>query len=274
MARSRNRYSRAQLRARYRKPRRSGTSKWFYGAITLVVVAGVVGIVALRPTNAGVHPLPADPATGLPTDHWHAALGVDVCGEWLAPPDEFETPPGSFAKTGIHTHGDGYIHVHPFFRSESGNKATLGRFLANGGWTAAEDELTLWVGLAADPERIEWADGDRCPAGTEFEGRRGVVKWAVDCKVRSGDPSDYKIRDQDVIALAFLPRDEKIPVPPNAGDRPDVDQKGVTPEAASKRGCAPTQQGNPGQSPIATTTSVPGATTPSSSGSTTPTSTP
>ena len=41
------------------------------------------------------------------TDHWHAAYGIYICGT-LEPPFTDDADPN-----GIHTHGDGVIHIHP-----------------------------------------------------------------------------------------------------------------------------------------------------------------
>ena len=80
MARSRNKYSRAQLRARYRKPRRRGGATWFYGALAVIVVAGVLGIVFARSDNSAPPPSrrePARPDDRPAGDHWHEVLGVE-----------------------------------------------------------------------------------------------------------------------------------------------------------------------------------------------------
>ena len=69
----------------------------------------------------------ANQATGEPGDHWHSYLGVNICGEWLPNVPEFEAPVGSpvgSRNAGIHSHGDGLIHTHPFVSSEEGKNAT------------------------------------------------------------------------------------------------------------------------------------------------------
>ena len=68
---------------------------------------------------------PSSPPAPTPTppvanqDHWHAAYGVYLCDDF-APPITDERDP-----KGIHTHGDGIIHIHPFVRSSPGKNATL-----------------------------------------------------------------------------------------------------------------------------------------------------
>jgi len=273
MARSRSKYSRAHIRARVRRPRKRGGAQWFYGAMAAIVVLGIVGIVFARGegTSAAGPPQPGNPTTGEAGDHWHSAFAVNICGEWIAAPGEFEqVADNPNVQPGIHTHGDGFIHTHPFTRSEGGDKATLGRFLDYGGWGVSEDSIdlgedpTAWEGLAADPGKRTWSDGDTCPPDTPMAGKKGVVKWSVDCKAQEGDPADLKLRDLEVIAIAFLPKGEDIGVPPNASATPAADS-GSEPTPLNVEGCS---TAGPGGDTTATT--LPAATT----DTTTPVSTP
>lgn len=239
MATSRKKYTRARIRARGRRPKKRGGSQWFTLAMAVIVVLGIVGIVLARSGtgSADVPPQPGDPSTGAPGDHWHAALAANVCGEWLGPPSEFETAADNQnVRVGIHTHGDGFMHIHPFTKSEGGDNATFGRFLSYGGWEASTDSLKLWAGPASAPARTSFSNGDTCPKGTEFAGKKGVVKWSVDCRPKTGDPSELKLRDQLVVAVAFLPKSEPIGVPPNANAAPANDGGDAT--ALSSKGCS------------------------------------
>src|SRR5919108_289734 len=106
------------------RPRRQKRSALGYSVImTLVVVLGIAGIALSRgdrnPGSGGV-----GPAIG---DHWHAALGVNVCGQWKPNTPQYES--GS----GIHSHGDGFIHIHPFGRAGAGKNASVGLFLEGAG---------------------------------------------------------------------------------------------------------------------------------------------
>jgi hypothetical protein len=221
MPRSRNRYSRAALRSRYRKPRRrrGGTAAW-NTAIVAVVVAGLAAVFLVRSSNSAASsgpPRVANQAANRPGDHWHAYLGVDICGVWLGNAPAFETaadnPKGP--NVGIHSHGDGLIHVHPFVSSEAGAQATLGKFLTYGGWSASSDSLHMWSGPTGAESDTSWSDGDKCTVG-DFKGKRGTVQWAVNGKAQSGNPSDVKLKDGQVITLAFLPATVKPPLPPLA----------------------------------------------------------
>src|SRR4051794_29142850 len=177
MPKSEQRYSRKAMRSKYRKPkrRRGGSTGWNV-AIAVLVVVGillVVVFVADRRSSdiSNSRPLAADQATNQPGDHWHTYLGVNICGEWLAGAPAFEKAndnQGDFApNVGIHSHGDGLVHTHPFTPSEQGGNATLGHFLDNGGWSMSDDELDFsggypWSGPPSAPDKRDWSNGDTC----------------------------------------------------------------------------------------------------------------
>lgn len=201
MARGPAKTSRAAARARARsvRPSRRGSGPWFW-AIAAVVVVGVVLVVVSRSEESSEA---ASPVIG---DHWHAALGVNVCGTWLDAPPEFEDA------SGIHSHGDGLIHLHPYQADAQGRNANVGRFLRGGGWEASEDSLVLWDGS-------EWEDGDRC------DGEPGRVVWKAapledwkrgDVPVRTGDPADFAPKNGDIVAIGFLPEGVELEEPPTA----------------------------------------------------------
>src|SRR5919201_6166836 len=151
MPKSRSRYARAQARARYRKPKRRGGSMGWNLGIALVAVLGVallIWTVASRRSEAVAAPRAGNPTTGQAGDHWHASLDVYACNQWLPPAPEFETKADNpDIRVGIHSHADGLIHIHPFNSSESGDNATLGRFLEYGGWSASSSSIDLWGGV-------------------------------------------------------------------------------------------------------------------------------
>ncbi len=262
---NRKKYTRARIRSRARRPKKRAGGGWFYGAIAAIVVLGIVGVILARPTSSSaVPPQPGDPTTGAPGDHWHAALAANVCGEWIGPPATFETAADNpNVRVGIHTHGDGFMHIHPFTKSEGGDNATLGRFLTYGGWDASEDSLSLWAAPTFAPNQKSWSNGDKCPTGSSDAGKRGVVKYSVDCVEKSGNPSDIKLEDGEVVAVAFLPKSVDIGVPPNATAAPADD--GGTTTALNAKGCS---TAGPGASEV--TTTLPAAT----DSTTTPSSTP
>jgi hypothetical protein len=248
MTPSRRRPARAQIRARYRKPSRTRSSRWFYSTLAVVVAAGVALVVVSlhSSSSSAVPPQPSDPATGAPGDHWHTAFGVNICGQWLPNPPTFETTADNpNVRAGIHTHGDGYIHIHPFFSYEGGTHASFGRFFTYGGWSVSDTSLSVWSGPGADPTKKDWSNGERCPPGTPDAGQAGFVRWAVNCATKTGDPASYRLKDQQVFALTFIPKNQPIPVTPNAAIAPAADG-GNTAGAVATSKCKPSAVNNPG----------------------------
>ncbi len=267
MARSRNKHSRAARRAKARRPHQRGSSRWFTVTITVVVLVGVIGVVmasgVLTRGDSASANAPQPPSADNPSgDHWHAAFAVNICGEWLPNPSEFETAADNpNVRTGIHTHGDGFVHIHPRFSSEGGDNATLGKFFDYGGWSVSEDSLDVWTGPTSDRQKTSWSNGDRCPdaGGVAGKGEAGRIVFEVDCKSEGGDPSDHRFADQEVVAIGFLPKGKTLGAPPNAASAPANDAGvGNTPEAIDKAGCRPSGQNNPG---VAETTPTTGAAT-------------
>jgi hypothetical protein len=214
MPKSRSRYARAQARARYRKPKRRGGSFGWNVGIALIAVLGIallIWTVSSRRSSAEAAPRAANQATGEAGDHWHASLDVYLCTEWLTTPaPEFETKADSGdVRVGIHSHGDGLVHIHPFNSSESGENATLGRFLEYGGWSVSSTSFDLWDGPDGQP--VQKNNGDECtmPDGSK---KKGTLTWYVNGKKRSGNPADYRPKDQDRIALVFAPEGTEVDV--------------------------------------------------------------
>lgn len=178
---------------------RPGTKKsyaWPVG-IGLVVLLGV-GLIAAsaagRDSSASSAPILGD--------HWHAAYGVNVCGEWLPPlrdvvPDE----------TGLHTHEDGLIHIHPFSTRYTGDRATLNAWGETVGVELDEGSLTL-------PDR-QLTDGDDC--GGE-PGVLRVTTWDSPADTEGqelgGDAGDHAFVDGEVITISFQPEGTPVEQPP------------------------------------------------------------
>src|SRR5258705_13177029 len=99
MPQSRTRYQRAAMRSKYRKPkrRRSGSFGWNV-AIAVVIIVGVVAVMLTRgssDSSGSGPPRAANQAANVAGDHWHTALDINVCGEWLDPAPAFEKPADS-----------------------------------------------------------------------------------------------------------------------------------------------------------------------------------
>jgi hypothetical protein len=199
---SRNRRRAAAVRAR---KTRSGSPFW-YVATAIIVIVGVIFVVIARGNNTAT----AAPQSG---DHWHAALGVYLCdhwdgdGDWAWPTQTADGAPGragSGLYAGLHSHGDGLIHIEPQTSDEMGKHATVGTYFKFGGWKLSDKEISF-VGETKQA-------GDKC--GT----KPGEVRYMVNHVEKKGNPADYKIEDGDVIVIAFVPADfdmKKIQDPPS-----------------------------------------------------------
>ncbi|MGH2685267.1 MAG: hypothetical protein ACRDJP_07365, partial [Actinomycetota bacterium] len=76
----------------------------FPGAIAIIGILGVLLIAFARGEDAADADVP--PRIN---EHWHAAYGVNICGDWDQPLVDTQND-----RLGIHTHEDGIIHIHPF----------------------------------------------------------------------------------------------------------------------------------------------------------------
>lgn len=113
-------------------------------------------------------------------DHWHAGYAVWDCatnrgfgGFYL-----------SFSSTndplGIHSHGDGVIHIHPWDESASGENATMSHFFEA-------------VGVQVTPEAIVMPSGKILASGAECAGKPSIItvrRWR-DINSLERDPIVY-----------------------------------------------------------------------------------
>src|SRR6476469_5448461 len=155
------------------RTRRGSSSLLWPGLMALVVGLGSAGIVysldQRQPDNT--RPLPA--ANGVAGDHWHAALGVDICGTFAPNVPDSGTDP-----LGIHTHGDGVVHIHPFSGVSSGKRAILQIFFDTTGLKVNASEIKL----TTDPTTHK--NGDKCESGTVGTAKVQTKVWDT------RDPSD------------------------------------------------------------------------------------
>ncbi|MCP3855283.1 MAG: hypothetical protein GY745_23605 [Actinomycetia bacterium] len=196
-------------------------------------VAGVVvlglGLVLIARSGRDSFDLAAPPRIN--QDHWHVAYGVYDCVAESDSDDGFlpiytdQRDPG-----GIHSHGDGIIHIHPRSTAAAGPNADLGVFLDAVGATLSEDEFD--PGVAGDARGA----GDECSNGEP--GIPQVAFWsdadelAQPDVVATTDLQDLQwIGDGGAVTIAFAPEGADIPPPlrsiPNLSRLTDV--PGFTP---------------------------------------------
>ena len=101
--------------------------------VALVVVLGALLVFWARTDREAT----SAPRVG---DHWHSAYDVYVCDTFRSK-IVLETDPN-----GIHSHGAGLIHIHPFNKLASGRDAVLGEFFAAFGGFIDDQSFMLDTG--------------------------------------------------------------------------------------------------------------------------------
>ena len=106
--------------------------------MVLVVLLGVVLILVARGERADNAPA-GPPRLG---DHWHSLYAIYNCDDFVLDvyPNDVED------LSGIHTHGDALIHIHPFHTGVTGQFATMGAFMRE-------------IEVEFDDSKIELPDG-------------------------------------------------------------------------------------------------------------------
>ena len=157
---------------------------WVPVAVIIAVVFGILGALFFVGSAA------AGPRVG---DHWHATYEVIVCGE---PQPNVRQWSG-----GVHTHGNGTMHLHPQTRFEEGVGARLVRWFEYGGDALGTGAKLTKDELQLPGERETWKNGDQCPDGTE-----GVLQVFVN-GVKMDDWRRYIPQDGDQIRIEFGPEE-------------------------------------------------------------------
>ena len=180
-----------------------GARPWgWYLSMGLVVLLGTVTIVTSRnERQAASNPLksekprPADRSKNFTGDHWHAAYGIYLCDGFQPPITSDKDPQG------IHTHNDGVIHIHPFTRVVSGRRATFGVFADTVGLSVSEDRVKV-------PGGKSYKNGDKCGK------KKGEVQVFLNGDKRLGDPKKIRLRNRDLLVIAFAPAGAEFPKEP------------------------------------------------------------
>ena len=182
-----------------------GRTPWlWYSVMSVVVVLGVLGVVVSR---SDLDEAAADPPA-IGKDHWHAAYGVNICGK--VQPGLNDTQGDRY---GIHSHGDGLAHIHPTSANAAGKKATLGVFLEEVG----VDLTATSIDMPGDaPER---KNGDKCGSKA---GKVQVAVWETPdddtATVVKGDPNKLRLKQAQVIMIAFVAEGTKLEKPASASE--------------------------------------------------------
>ena len=192
--------SQARTARRHRNRRRKRAIR-----LGLLVAVGLVGLLFIAGLFAPGLPISIGTANSpIIGDHWHAKYTVNVCDYEL---DPFPVSPG-----GIHSHGDGDVHIHPRSASESGENATLALFFNSIGGELTDTTMTLpdvynTLGRVAGRTYsfAQDAAGEACPELTDEE-RAGVGLRSLQVMVNgviNETPSSYVPQDGDEIEIMF-----------------------------------------------------------------------
>jgi hypothetical protein len=236
--------------------------------VTAVVVCGV-GLVGFARSSRDANAAPLSQANEN-FDHWHAAYGFSFCGEFQYGSEGTYLTDFLQDPQGIHTHGDGVIHIHPFLDSAGGRNARMRIFLDDVNLQVSDDEIVF-------PDGETWTEGeDTCPdpddpEGEPVDGEIVLAKWnsaqdAADGErpndVLTEDFGDVRFQnDLEAYMFAFVPEGEleDIPVRPgimeSLGNLSDVAQE--NPEADLDAPGSTTSSTEPASG---STTTVPGDT--------------
>lgn len=171
---------------------------WVPVVVIIFVVFGILGLLFVTRSATG--------APRIGKDHWHATYQYIVCGKKQP---NFPTWEG----VGVHTHGDGVIHIHPFTPSEEGQGASLENWFKYGGGTLSGDTVR------APGSSKEYHNGDTCDDGTA-----GTVQVSVNHR-KLDDWSRFIPHDGDAVRIVFGPPE----------DITQLDDRQIIPDAQATR---------------------------------------
>jgi hypothetical protein len=190
----------------------------WYATLAVVAALGVFLVAFSRNQELNKGQQAAKVPPRINQDHWHSSFSVYICDHFMPNVPLFESVDG------VHTHGDGVIHIHPYTPQASGNGATLGFFLKSdssngtgGTFKLSATEIKPAV-ISTDTnalDRKDWHNGDKCP-----DGQPGQVKFTVNGKQTKGDPTSWKLRNGDYLDVGFV--DASKPLPSNPAERQNL----------------------------------------------------
>jgi hypothetical protein len=207
-------------------------------AIAVVVVVGVLAVLFARTNNQEAAAV--SPQVG---EHWHAAYGIYVCDAFL--PDLTDQTTDA---TGLHTHGDGVAHLHPFNNAAAGDNATLAKWGETTGLTFSSTGFTV-----GDTTYEDGFDCSGQPATVSLYVWPADDLTAAPRVIPASDIGDFHF-DEDRLAftLAVVPEGTEVPRPPSV---PELDQLSDVPGATSTTTAVPSTDTS-AVDPSATSTST------------------
>ncbi len=165
-------------------------------AVALVVILGSLLVGWARTDREAT----SAPRVG---DHWHSAYDIYVCDGYRSKV-VLETDPN-----GIHSHGDGLLHIHPFNKLASGSDATLGEFFSAFGGRIDDSSLVLDTG----EELVEGADCGGQPMVLKVA-RFDADDMERDPEIVTEDLEGVRfLKNREAFTIAMVPADVDPPAP-------------------------------------------------------------
>jgi hypothetical protein len=165
-------------------------------AVALVVILGSLLVVWARTDREAT----SAPRLG---DHWHSAYDIYVCDNYRSK-ILLETDPN-----GIHSHGDGLLHIHPFNKLASGRDAVLGEFFSAFGGRIDDTTLVLDTG----EELVEGADCGGEPMVLKVA-RFDADDMERDPEIVTEDLEGVRfLKNREAFTIAMVPADVDPPAP-------------------------------------------------------------
>jgi hypothetical protein len=195
--------------------------------IAVVLIAGV-GLVVFARNSREANAAPLSQAQGEDFDHWHAAVGVSDCGPFVFDGTEEGGPFFTDAlddPQGIHTHGDGVVHIHPFLDSAAGRNARMQIWFDDINLQMTDDTVTFPDGTVWDEAEKTCGEGDDAGPGQIVVAKWNSAQAAADgerpSEIITEDFGDIRFEnDREYYTIAFVPDGEfdDIPVRPDILD--------------------------------------------------------
>ena len=165
-------------------------------AVALVVVLGSLLVIWARTDREAT----SAPRVG---DHWHSVYDIYVCDSFRSKV-VLETDPN-----GIHTHGDGLLHIHPFNKLASGRDAVLGEFFSAFGGRIDDASVVLDTG----EELVEGVDCGGQPTVLKVA-RFDADDLERDPEVVTEDLAGVRfLKNREAFTVAMVPADVEPPAP-------------------------------------------------------------
>jgi hypothetical protein len=124
---------------------------------------------------------------------------------------------------GIHTHGDGVIHTHPFVSSVAGRGATLGVFFDQIGLQISDTKLTLPNGEVFEEGVTKCAGGkDGIVEIAQWSSATDAANGARPNAVFTSDFRKIHLSERQAYTIAFLPEGNQIPIEKTISSRHDT----------------------------------------------------